>query len=130
MIVLDTHVWIWWVRNDPQLPPAYRQLLYAEENNGLGVSVFSLWEIAMLHSHERLTFPVSCREWIERALTAQGVQTIPLTPEIAVDSANLPGQFHRDPADQVIVASDRALNCPLVTLDRRIRGYPHVLLAP
>ncbi len=130
MIVLDTHIWIWWVRNDPQLPPTYRQLLYAEEANGLGVSVFSFWEIAMLVSHGRLSFPVSCQEWIERALTARGVQTLELTPQIAVESSHLPGPFHRDPADQVIVATARVLNCPLVTLDGRIRAYPHVMLAP
>jgi PIN domain nuclease of toxin-antitoxin system len=53
-----------------------------------------------------------------------------LTPQIAVDSAHLPPPFHRDPADQVIVATARVLGCPLVTLDGRIRAYPHVTLAP
>jgi len=130
MIVLDTHVWIWWVHNDRQLPPAYHQFISAAESSGLGVSEISIWEIAMLESKGRLILPITCTDWLQRALTARGVQLIHLTPEIAVESANLPGVFHRDPADQIIVATARLYNCPLVTLDSRIRGYPHVQLKP
>lgn len=130
MIVLDTHIWIWWVRNDPQLPPAYRQLILSEESNGLGVSAISCWEIAMLVAHRRLILPISCLDWLNRALTARGMRLLEVTPQIAVESVNLPGNFHRDPCDQIIVATARVLNCPLVTLDGRIRGYPHVNLIP
>jgi len=52
-----------------------------------------------------------------------------LTPEIIVESTQLPGEFHRDPADQLIVATSRILNIPLVTMDHAIRNYPHVQLA-
>ena len=129
MIVLDTHVWIWWVVNDPQLPPAHRQFILSEESNGLGVSTISVWEIAMLQARGRIVLPIPCVDWIHRAIAARGVSLLQITPEIAVASANLPGGFHRDPADQIIVATARVYDCPLVTLDGRIRKYSHVKIA-
>jgi len=130
MILLDTHIWIWWVRNDPQLPQDYYQLIASEETNGLGVSVISCWEVAMLVKRGRLIIPMDCLSWIRLGLSARGLSLLELTPEIAVESTNLPGSFHRDPADQILVATARIHNCPLVTLDAKIRGYGHVKLAP
>jgi PIN domain nuclease of toxin-antitoxin system len=130
MIVLDTHIWIWWVRNDPQLPPRHYSYILSEESRGLGVSAISLWEIAMLVARGRLMLPIPCVDWLNRALTARGVRVIELTPEIAWQSMSLPGKFHRDPADQIIVATARVHDCPLVTLDAKIRQYAHVQLAP
>ena len=68
---------------------------------------------------------------MEDALTSSGVRLIGLTPQIAIESANLPGDLHRDPADQIIVATARVLDCSLLTRDERILKYPHVhLLSP
>ncbi len=63
---------------------------------------------------------------MEQALGYPGVQLIPLSPEVAIESTRLPGDFHRDPADQIIVATARIFDCPLLTLDEKILGYPHV----
>jgi len=49
-----------------------------------------------------------------------------LTPEIAVESTRLPAGFRRDPADQIIVATARSLDLPLLTADAKILHYPHV----
>ena len=67
-------------------------------------------------------------DWMELALDASGVSVVPLSPDIAVESTRLPGEFHRDPADQIIVASSRVHDFPLVTLDQKIRAYAHVRL--
>jgi PIN domain nuclease of toxin-antitoxin system len=69
-------------------------------------------------------------DWLDQALAYPGIQLLELTPRIAVESTQLPDTFHRDPADQIIVATTRVYACPLVTLDRRIRAYPHVQIAP
>jgi PIN domain nuclease of toxin-antitoxin system len=53
---------------------------------------------------------------------------LPLTPRIAVESTQLPGSFHRDPADQIIVATARVYDCSLLTADGKILDYPHVKL--
>ncbi len=129
MTVLDTHVWVWWAESDPQLPPAYVAHLAAEATNGLGVCAISCWEVAKLVERGRLQLTLPIQVWLTRALQSP-IELLPLTPEIAVGSTQLPGTFHRDPADQLIVATARVLDCPLVTLDRLILAYPHVRLAP
>ena len=92
----------------------------------IGVSVISCWEIAKLVEYGRLELPCPLEEWFEQALSYPGIHLLPLTPEIAIESTRLPGEFHRDPADQIIVATARVYNCPLVTSDERILNYPHV----
>ena len=129
MILLDTHVWIWWVDGGTQLPPDYRALLQAEAAKGLGVAAISCWEVAKLVELGRLKLGVGVDQWLKQALQPP-ILLLPLGPEVAVGSTQLPGIFHRDPADQLIVATARHYNCPLVTLDRLIRSYQHVLLAP
>jgi PIN domain nuclease of toxin-antitoxin system len=65
-------------------------------------------------------------EWLEAALAYPGVRLLDLTPAIIVESTRLPQPFHRDPADQMIVATARVLGIPLLTDDARLRAYPHV----
>ncbi len=89
----------------------------------------SCWEVAKLVELGRLQLTVAVEQWLTQALQPP-VLLLPLTPEVAIGSTQLPGVFHRDPADQLIVATARQYNCPLVTLDRLIRAYPHVQLAP
>jgi PIN domain nuclease of toxin-antitoxin system len=126
MILLDTHIWVWWVHGDSQLSKAHDEQIRAHEPDGLGVSVISCWEIAKLVEHERLVLPRSTEDWMDQALAYPGIQLVGLTPRIAVESTQLPGAFHRDPADQIIVATARVLDCSLVTADERILNYPHV----
>ncbi len=129
MIILDTHIWIWWVAGSTQLPADCQALLQAEAANGLGVCAISCWEVAKLVELGKLQLTRPVDQWLAQAVQPP-IQLLPLTPEVAVTSTQLPGTFHRDPADQMIVATARLYHCPLVTLDRLIRAYPHVQLAP
>lgn len=126
MIVLDTHIWIWWVHGDERLTENQREAIAANENDLIGVSAISCWEIAKLVEYKRLDLPLAIDEWMEQALSYPGVQLLALTPEIAIESTRLLGEFHRDPADQMIVATARIYDCPLVTSDGKILGYEHV----
>lgn len=72
----------------------------------------------------QLTIGVS--EWLDEALAYPGVELLGFTPQIAVEANNLPGDFHRDPADQILVATAKVYQCPLVSSDGSIRRYPHV----
>ena len=130
MIVLDTHIWFWWIQNDPQLRRTTHAYLHTQMATCLGVSIFSCWEITQLNAGGKLTLPVSIKEWLDAALQAPGIRLLDLTPEIVIDANNLPDNFHRDPADRLIVATARIHNCPLVTEDSKIRQYPHVQIAP
>ena len=128
MIVLDTHIWIWWVHADPRLSQAHRDALRAHEGSRLGISAISCWEVAKLVERKRLELPLSTREWLDTALAYPGIHLLPLTSQIAVESTELPGDFHKDPADQIIVATAHVLGVPLVTADTNISRYPHVTL--
>jgi PIN domain nuclease of toxin-antitoxin system len=128
VIVLDTHIWVWWVHNEAQLTGKLREIIQNHEDEGLGVSIFSCWEVAKLVELEKLTLHCPIDEWLDTALQYPGIQLLALTPEIAVESTRLPGEFHRDPADQIIVATARIYDCPLLTVDDRILKYPHVKL--
>ena len=130
MIILDTHIWIWWVHSDKQLPEQCNAYIQAQEADGLGVSAISCWEVAKLVERGRLALPLPVNDWLQQALTEPGIELIALSPRIAVESTQLPGKFHRDPADQIITATARVLGCPLVTLDLKIRDYEHVVTMP
>lgn len=126
MIVIDTHIWIWWVHGDEKLTQAQLDAITSNETDVIGVSAISCWEIAKLVEYGRLQLSTGVTTWFEQALGYPGVQLLGLTPEIAVESTQLPGEFHRDPADQMIVATARTYDCPLVTSDERILNYEHV----
>ena len=126
MIVLDTHIWVWWVHSDKRLTQTQAELIFANESGVIGISMISLWEVAKLVELSRLELPCPVDEWFEQALNYPGIQILELTPKIAVESTCLPGEFHRDPADQIIVATARSYDCPLVTSDERIIKYVHV----
>ena len=126
MIILDTHIWVWWVHGDERITSSQTEVIKANEPDIIGVSAISAWEIAKLVEYDRLTLPCHLQEWFSEALSYPGVRLIELTPEIAVESTKLPGGFHRDPADQIIVATARLQDSALVTSDSKILQYPHV----
>jgi PIN domain nuclease of toxin-antitoxin system len=130
MIILDTHIWIWWVHGADELPESYRRAIEHHESSGIGVSAISCWEIAKLVEKGRLRLPCPLDHWFALALNYPGIQLIPLSPEIAVESTQLPSPFHNDPADQIIVATARIYECALLTVDMKIRDYAHVQLLP
>jgi PIN domain nuclease of toxin-antitoxin system len=130
VIILDTHVWIWWVQGDPRLSSASAETLTLAEPTGLGVSAISCWEVAKLVERGRLVLPCAVEQWLSTALGYPGMNLLPLSPRVAVESTQLPGPFHSDPADQIIVATARVLGCPLMTADGKIRAYPHVTVLP
>ena len=129
MILLDAHIWVWWVSQPDRLQSANRELLEAGPDRAFGVSIISCWEVAKLVEYGRLKLDRGVALWIENALAEPGVSLLHLNPQIVVESTQLPQPFHRDPADQLLVATARVLQCPLMTEDGRIAAYPHVRLA-
>ena len=126
MIVLDTQAWVWWTNDRTLLSETQRSAIRTNEADSIGVSVISCWEIAKLYEYGRLDLPGEISEWFDTALAYPGVLLLNLTPEVAIESTRLPGEFHRDPFDQMIVATARLYGCPLVTTDREILRYEHV----
>jgi PIN domain nuclease of toxin-antitoxin system len=117
---------VWWVHGDDRLTASQVEVVQDAESDVIGVSAISCWEVAKLVERGRLTLPRPLGEWFAAALNYPGLRLIALSPEVAVASTRLPGTFHRDPADQIIVATARLYGCPLVTSDHKIVSYEHV----
>ena len=128
MIVLDTHVLVWWVGEDRRLVKAARSAIDSSMAAGdaVLVSAISAWEVGMLVRRGRLALSMPVEEWLLAVQSLEGVSIIPISAEIAVQSVNLPGEFHQDPADRMIVALARERNASLLTADEKIHRYPHV----
>jgi len=127
VIVLDTHALVWWVSGDAELSANARAAIKKELNGGeIIVSSISAWEIAMLVAREKLVLTVDVDAWLAAVAEIEVVRFVPVNDEIAVKSVSLPGEFHKDPADRMIVATARILAIPLVTKDEKMRAYPHV----
>lgn len=128
MIVLDTHALIWWVNGDEQLSMKARKAIEAElsEDGQVMVSAITAWEIAMLVAKGRLALTMDIDDWLATVATIEGVSFVSVDTDVAVQSVRLPGEFHPDPADKLIVALARHHSVPLVTGDTKILGYRHV----
>ena len=125
--VLDTHAWMWWVDGSRRLSRRARTTIERSGARGeLYLSVYSIWEIAKRVEKGQLGFDRPLDQWLDTALSAEGLQVADLTRTLLVDSCRLPQPFHGDPADQIIVATTRSLSATLVTKDARMRDYAHV----
>ncbi|MBA4093409.1 MAG: VapC toxin family PIN domain ribonuclease [Candidatus Accumulibacter sp.] len=123
-VLLDTHVLVWLLSGNNRLGSKSRSLIQDAANAGvLYLSAISPWEIAVLVSKGRLILAQDVGLWIQAALALPGIQLAPLSPEIAVASARLPGIIHPDPADRIIAATTRQLGAVLVTADGLLIDY-------
>ena len=104
-------------------PEAMELMELAGEESFLRVSAISAWEIGMLEAKGRLRFDMPCEDWIEQGFHLPGMSLVPLTPSICVRSSRLPGVFHGDPADRLIVATAREIGAVLLTRDDQILQY-------
>ncbi|MFQ5672798.1 MAG: type II toxin-antitoxin system VapC family toxin [Nitrospinales bacterium] len=125
LLLLDTHVWIWLLTGDKKLASSkcLPHINEAAKHSAIKVSAISVWEVGMLESKGRIKFSMDCLRWVQQALEAPGTSLAPMTPEIAVESCRLPGNFHGDPADRIIIATARILGACLVTDDKKILAY-------
>ena len=123
-VLLDTHVLVWLVVGDGRLRQAARRRIEAAaQEQASWVSAITAWEIGMLVAKGRLVLDRDVMEWLQTALALPGIRTAPLEPVVAVDSTRLPGEWHGDPADRLIVATARHLGATLVTADAALVAY-------
>lgn len=121
-ILLDTHAAVW-VFEDSLKPAVAKEIDLATKRHEVMLSPISAWEIGMLTSRGRLSLTVPVEDYVRAIFQQLGILTAPLTPEIALAATSLPGDFHRDPADRILIATAAAYAAHLMTRDRAILEY-------
>ena len=122
--LLDTCAWLDAFAAPELLRPAVRKLLAGERM--VHVSAISLLEVARKEAKGELIFDRSLAKWFEFALPTHWVRVLEITPEIAIDATRLPAWDHKDPGDQIVVATARLHGLKVLTSDSKILQYPHV----
>jgi len=122
--LMDTHIWIWYAMQNPRLGAAGRELIERSVyEGGLAVSIMTLWEISLLDSKGRIHLGTPAAKWLDNALALPNLKVLPLELPVILDAHRLPGSFHPDPADRLIIATARHHGLTLITDDRKILDY-------
>lgn len=125
-LLLDTHVWFWALESPDHMGRRCCAALKSEENE-LVVATISTVEFGQLQAAGKIVFKGTLESWVRRGAAALGMHTAELSQPIALLSYTLPGTFHKDPADRILVATAIHHGHTLVTADERILAYPHVM---
>jgi len=123
-LLLDTHVFLWWLADDDRLKKAEREAIRSPEND-VYLSAASIWEIGIKQGLGRLRVPESASV----AALRLGLQPLPITFEHAEATATLP-PLHGDPFDRILVAQAKTETLTLVSYDKAVRVYPAVAFLP
>ena len=122
-VLLDTHIWIWWLLGCERLSIAHRRALdRLAEGGGCYLSAMSLWEAQMLHSKGRLSLDRLFSAWLRQAAAPGVVALPPLDVDVVLALDQLPQSFHGDPADRLIVATAQSHGLPIATHVRAIQA--------
>jgi len=123
LILLDTHVAVWWLAESPGLSSAAKRTIRRYSAPGqIAISAISVLEIATAVRRGRLQFTVPVEQWLLDVRCIPEVRLEPVSAEIAAIAGSLPEPMHGDPADRLIVATATVLGVPLVTADEKLRS--------
>lgn len=123
MILVDTHVLVWFMQGDSKLGITARQIITEEaDRSEVVVPAIVMWEVGLMASRGSVDLGDDPRAWLKKVFRAPGFALAPLEIEIAVETASSPWS-HKDPADRMIVATARHWGAPLLTADRHILDY-------
>jgi PIN domain nuclease of toxin-antitoxin system len=126
VIVLDTHVWLWWLSNPEKLSKGAAKRIERETSDGrICISSISVWETAMLVAKGRLELSIDLNDWLAISESLPFVEFIPVSNRIALQSVHLQ-ELHNDPADRIIIATAIELSASVVSADNKIIAYPFV----
>lgn len=127
MILLDTHVWIWWVSNPDLLSTEARTLIdKALVERKTHISAMSVWEVAMLVAKNRLRLTMEVADWIRASEGQAFIQFVPVTNAIALKAVRLPLNALTDPVDRLVMATAEVLGLVLITKDKKMHQEARV----
>lgn len=123
MILLDTHIWIWWLGEQDSRQLSKQELLLLEEhakNGNIAISAITLWEVHMLERKKRVSFSIPFDQWLHQATMSDVTRVLPIDVRVITAMATLPSSLHGDPADMLIAATSKAHGIRLISHDRRL----------
>ncbi len=120
-VLLDTHTFLWWINDDPQLSYEARQIITDGENI-LFLSAASGWEIAIKTGLGRLVLPADITSFLFEQLSINAISPLPVQMNHALHVYTLP-DFHRDPFDRMLIAQAQVEGLPILTADRKFTSY-------
>ena len=123
IIVLDTHIWIWFVTQEFERFLHWREELETAEK--VGISPVSCYEVALAQQRGRLELLCSVDRWLRDALEPTGIELLPLSVEIAHQAVNL-SPIHKDPFDRLIIATALSYQAKLASIDGLFSQYPEL----
>ena len=125
-LLLDTHVFLWYISADPKLPSAFRSAIENPQNETY-LSVVSVWEAVIKYALGKLPLLVPPAEYLPQQRAAHLIASLPLEEGVLIELANLPA-LHRDPFDRILIAQALRHGLTLVSVDDAVRAYPVALL--
>ena len=121
-ILLDTHIWIWYLSGSARLPKRYRESLN-RDNNQIWLSPISVWETLVLSEKGKLSLRPEPISWIQQSLKRWPIKEAPLNIQVSIRSRQL-DLPHQDPADRFISATALIYDLTLMTIDERLISAP------
>jgi len=121
MIVLDTHIWHWWINQIPgKLSRDIIDLI--EETEEVAISAISCFEMCWLVRHQRINLGMPFEQWFHEVEHSTDIQIIPVTAPVAIRAVELP-EHHKDPQDRIIIATALHHNSSLLSFDAAFSAY-------
>jgi PIN domain nuclease of toxin-antitoxin system len=125
-LILDTHVFLWYISADPELPASFRTA-GRDPANDVYLSVASIWEAVIKYQLGKLPLPEPPADYLPRQRDAHGIASLPIDEGAMPYLAGLP-QIHRDPFDRLLVAQGLQHGLTVATVDPDVGAYPVPLL--
>jgi PIN domain nuclease of toxin-antitoxin system len=121
-LLLDTHTFLWFILDEPQLSSTARALI-ADPRNQIDVSPATYWEIAIKIRLDKYKLPEPFQEFMERQIALNRFNILHVEPRHAAPLTTLPFH-HKDPFDRLLVAQAMVEQIPLVSNDTVLDAYP------
>ena len=121
-LLLDTHIFLWFISGDARLLGSLRQIIRNPENN-VYLSVVSIWEVIIKHGLGKLPLPEPPEVYLPRQRRLHLIQSLPVDEDSVSQLSKLP-LLHRDPFDRILICQALQYDLTIATVDDAIRAYP------